>query len=114
MIIRRGGICLADLGRARGTEPGKLRPVLVVQTNLLNGHHRSTLVCPLTSRVDRTLRRLRVHVRRGEGGLAADSDVLVDQLRAIDNRRFREVLGQVAAETVRAVSENLRIMLDLP
>jgi mRNA interferase MazF len=40
MKIRRGVLYLADLDPARGTETGKLRPVLVIQTDLLNevGH----------------------------------------------------------------------------
>ncbi|MFN2427725.1 MAG: type II toxin-antitoxin system PemK/MazF family toxin, partial [Candidatus Binatia bacterium] len=40
MKIRRGVLYLADLSPRLGTEPGKTRPVLVVQTDLLNetGH----------------------------------------------------------------------------
>ncbi|HCL27480.1 MAG TPA: type II toxin-antitoxin system PemK/MazF family toxin, partial [Candidatus Latescibacteria bacterium] len=52
MSPQRGGIYLADLNPRRGTEPGKTRPVLVLQTDLLNGAgHPSTVVFPLTSRI---------------------------------------------------------------
>lgn len=48
----RGEIWLADLNPQRGTEPGKTRPVLVVQAQALQRvRHPSTLVIPLTTNV---------------------------------------------------------------
>ncbi len=51
MRVERGGIYIADLNPTQGTEPVKRRPVVVVQTDLLNSAHPSTLVCPITSQV---------------------------------------------------------------
>ena len=49
---KRGEIWLADLNPRRGTEPGKTRPVLIVQAQaLLEAEHPSTLVIPLTTRL---------------------------------------------------------------
>ena len=49
---KRGEIWLADLNPRRGTEPGKTRPVLIVQAQaLLDVEHPSTLVVPLTTRL---------------------------------------------------------------
>jgi mRNA-degrading endonuclease toxin of MazEF toxin-antitoxin module len=45
-------LLLADLSRTRRTEPGKVRPVVVVQTDLLNEvGHPSTRVLPCTTRL---------------------------------------------------------------
>ena len=45
-------IWIADLNPQIGTEAGKLRPVLIVQTNLLYKiQHPSTIVCPITTNV---------------------------------------------------------------
>ena len=77
--IQRGTVYLADLNPPKGTEPGKIRPVLVVQTDLLNGHHPSTLVCPLTTNVKRSAKHLRVHLSGSQAGLDKDSDVMIDQ-----------------------------------
>ena len=104
---------MADLDPARGTEAGKIRPVLVIQTNLLNGWHGSTLVCPLTSRIIPGIDKLRVHLEPGRKGLEQASDILVDQVRAIDNRRFQKELGSIPHETMDAVSERLRVLMDL-
>ena len=112
--IQRGSIFLADMNPPKGTEPGKIRPVLVVQTDLLNGHHPSTLVCPLTTNVKRSAKRLRVHLSKSDqAGLDKDSDVMIDQLRAIDNRRMIKPLGFVSEPIMQQVSENLAIVLDL-
>lgn len=104
---------LADLNPRRGTEPGKVRPVLVLQTNLLNDVHPSTIVCPTTTKLTPSVTILRVHLKSGQAGLSRDSDVLIDQIRAIDNRRFVKALGKVPDPTFDKILENLKILLDL-
>src|SRR5687768_16721910 len=113
MRIERGGVYIADLNPPRGTEPGKRRPVVVVQTDLLNPHHPSTLVCPITSRVRSEARYLRVHIKRGAAGLEKDSHVMVDQLRAIDNRRLVKRLGDLPGGSMAQLADNLKTLLDL-
>jgi mRNA interferase MazF len=109
--IRKWHVYLADLNPRMGTEPGKVRPVVVVQTDLLNGVHPSTVICPLTTNVHPEARFLRVHLAPGEAGLAEQSDVMVDQIRAIDNRRFIRELGELAGESRVKLAENLRVLL---
>jgi len=94
-----------------GTEPGKIRPVVVVQTDLLNGTHPSTIICPITTQVAKEARILRVHLAKGTAGLKQDSDILVDQIRAIDNRRFRKHLGQLSEHQQETLLENLRVVV---
>lgn len=95
-----------------GTEPGKVRPVLVVQTDLLNDHHPSTIVCPLTTNVQPGAEVLRVHVRSTHPRIK-NSDVMVDQIRAIDNRRLLKKVGALDSKTVSRVKDNLKIVLDI-
>ncbi len=46
----RGEVWLANLDPTHGTEPGKTRPVLVVQAQaLLDANHPSALIIPLTT-----------------------------------------------------------------
>jgi mRNA interferase MazF len=104
-------IWLADLNPQIGTEPGKTRPVVVVQTDLLNEFHPSTLVCPISTNVVKQIELLRVHLKKG--ALTASSDILVDQLRAIDNRRFRRRMGKLTRDEVSKLKENIKIVLDL-
>ena len=85
---KRGEVWLADLSPAYGAESGKTRPVLIVQSQaLLDAQHPSTYVIPLTTKLVADAEPLRIRVMAA-GRLAQHSDLLVDQLRAIDNRRL--------------------------
>src|SRR5512137_1654580 len=87
-MFRHGEIWLANLNPGRGTEPGKVRPVLLLQNQaLLDAEHPSTIVIPLTTNLVDDAEPLRLRIT-AHGKLARDSDLLVDQLRAIDNRRL--------------------------
>ena len=89
-MLRHGEVWLANLNPVKGSEPGKTRPVLVVQSQaLLDAGHPSTLVVPLTTRIIEDAEPLRIRVA-AHGLLKHDSDLLIDQLRAIDNRRLTE------------------------
>ena len=111
MKIKQYDIWLADLNPNIGTEPGKIRPVVVVQTDLLNGEHYSTVICPISTNIIKGSDILRVHITKTQ--LNKPSDILVDQMRAIDNRRFIKPLGQLTNEQKNKLSENLKIILDL-
>ena len=111
--IRHGALYLADLNPRQGTEAGKLRPVLVIQTDLLNqADHPSTWVLPCTTRLSGE-NLLRVSLPRGMAGNAAECEVMIDQSRAIDNRRLRRPLGEVPKRVLQEVKEKLRRLGDL-
>lgn len=102
---------MADLNPPRGTKPGKVRPVVVVQTDLLNGIHPSTIVCPMTTKVLYGVSYLRVHLAPGATGLPRPSDVLADQIRAVDNRRLVRRLGALTARSSARLARNLAVVL---
>jgi len=111
--IRRGSLYLADLHPRRGSEPGKTRPVLVIQTDLLNeAGHPSTWVLPCTSRLSGA-NLLRVSLPRGIAGNRKECEVMIDQSRAIDNARFVRVLRPLPRSFLREVEEKLRRLGDL-
>ncbi len=111
MNYRQFDIWLADLNPTIGTEPGKTRPVVIIQTDLLNETHLSTIVCPVTTNVRPEAEILRVHLKKAQ--LPKLSDVLVDQPRAIDNKRFIKRIGKLNKEQIIQLKENLKIVLDL-
>lgn len=114
MAIKKFEIWVADLNPQIGTEPGKKRPVLVIQTNLLNKiPHPSTVVCPITTNVREDVEILRVHLNKGVANLNQPCDIMIDQVRAIDNRRLTKRLGTLPDELTVQVRENIRIVLDL-
>jgi len=111
VAIKQFEIWLADLNPARGTEPGKTRPVVIIQTDLLNETHPSTIICPITSKVNNEILLLRVHLKKNQ--LEKLSDILVDQIRAIDNKRLVKKVGKLTNEQIQTLKTNFRIVLDL-
>ena len=112
MTIKRGAVYLANLNPTRGTEPGKSRPCLVIQSDLLNeADHPSTTILPMTSRLVDGASPLRVTIAARDD-LRADSQILIDQVRAIDNRRFSGgVLTALTEREMTLVEECLKILL---
>ena len=111
--VRRGSLYLADLSPRRGSEPGKVRPVLVIQTDLLNeAGHPSTWVLPCTTRLSGESL-LRVSLPRGIAGNRQECEVMIDQSRAIDNGRFLRALRGLPRTLLREVEDKLRRLGDL-
>ncbi|OGB91965.1 MAG: transcription elongation factor GreAB [candidate division NC10 bacterium RIFCSPLOWO2_12_FULL_66_18] len=110
----RGEIWLANLNPRRGTEPGKTRPVLILQSQaLLDADHPSTLIVPLTTSLVDDAEPLRIRIP-ASGRLRRNSDLLVDQLRAIDNRRLIQgPMTRLPHALMHRVGEALREVLDL-
>ena len=85
-----GEIWLADLNPRVGTEAGKTRPVLVLQNQiLLDATHPSTIILPLTTKLINNAFPLRIRLHAQEK-LIKDSDIMIDQIRSIDNQRLVE------------------------
>jgi len=87
MAFKRGEIRLANFNPSKGTEAGKIRPCLIIQSDLLNEvDHPSTTVVPLTSRLVDNAAPLRLRILSRDQ-LRSDSDIMIDQVRTIDNKR---------------------------
>lgn len=107
-----GHLYVADLNPRFGTEPGKVRPVVVVQTDALNHAHPSTIICPLTTKVAGFVNLLRVALPKGVAGLDRPSDILVDQIKTVDNRRLRRNLGPLPDPYLGELRQKLLLVLD--
>lgn len=113
MKVLRGTLYLADLNPRAGTEAGKLRPVVVIQTDLLNEvEHPSTWVLPCSTRLSGE-NLLRVVLPRGVAGNRQECEVMIDQSRAIDNRRLVRMLKPLPALLLREVAAKLRRLGEL-
>lgn len=84
----QGDIWLANLNPQQKSEPGEIRPVLIIQNQyLLDANHSTTIIVPLTTNLINDAEPLRIRIN-AEDELEKDSDLLIDQVRAIDNKRF--------------------------
>lgn len=110
--MRRGEVWTANLNPSRGSEVGKVRPVLIVQGDwLTRTQPQSVVVLPLTSRVRAELEPLRVTLNSRDD-LLQDSQVIVEQPRTLDRRRIGEgPLTRVTHEEMSRVEQSLRAVL---
>jgi mRNA interferase MazF len=113
MKAKQFEIWIADLNPTMGTEPGKVRPVIIIQTDLLNKHHPSSIICPITTKVRKEIEILRIHLKKGCCGLEEGCDIMIDQVRAIDNKRLIRKVGNIPIELVKPIKENLKIIFDI-
>jgi len=111
MKVSKFHIYLADLNPRFGTEPGKIKPVIVIQTDMLNKFHPNTIVLSVTTKIVEDVSILRVPIEKGESNLKEDSDILMDQIRAIDNRRLIKHIGELSEKHKMKIIENLKIIL---
>ena len=111
----RGEIWVANLNPRRRTEQGKTRPVVVVQAQaLLDAGHPSTIIIPLTMHTQDDAEPLRIRVVASDR-LRQDSDLLVDQIHAIDDRRLVQgPLTRLSAALMARTEQAIHEVLDLP
>jgi len=97
MNIKQFDLWIADLNPGKGTVPGKIRPVVIIQSNGLNKvGHPSTIICPLTSDMTIESKILRLNITcNPRNGLEKDSAILIDQMRAVDNLKLLQHLGSL-------------------
>ncbi|MEK6982452.1 MAG: type II toxin-antitoxin system PemK/MazF family toxin [Candidatus Micrarchaeota archaeon] len=114
MIIKRGDVIRADLEPVKGSEQGKIRPCLVIQNDIGNSFSTTTIIAPLTSRIENEDYPFVVFVKAGEGGLPKDSLVLLNQIRTISmENRILDKLGSLSNETMKKVDNALKVSLSL-
>ena len=110
---RRGEVFLVSLDPTVGAEIRKTRPAVVVQNDPANRRSPVTIVAAVTSQFEEPLYPTEVLVRAPEGGLTADSVVLLNQIRSVDKGRLVRRLGVLKAETMKEIDRALLLSLGL-
>lgn len=111
----RGMVVEVSLDPVAGHEQGKSRPCVVIQNDVGNRFSSTTIVVPLTAASHiQAASPIYVPVKKGDGGATKASYALCDQIRTVDQRRFRSVYGSLSPETMTAIDGALLISLGLP
>ena len=114
MEIRRGHLYLVDFNPRIKSKPGKLRPAVVLQANLVSeAGYPSTVVVPATTQLVENAGLLRLRLKRGVAGIERDSDVLIGQLIAVANESFRREIGALPVALLQDLERRVRILLEL-
>lgn len=112
--MKRGEIWVGNLNPARGAEFGKIRPVLIFQSNALSAADIGTVVVlPLTSQSRYDASRYRVTIE-ARGKLYKDSQVVVTNPRTLDLSRIGEgPLTTLTSEEMARVERSLLVVLGM-
>ncbi len=103
---------LASLNPKKGNEVGKLRPVLIYQTDMLNQvAHPTTTILPLSTQLIDESYPLRMRIEKRDK-LDFSSEILCDQIRTIDNQRIlNEKLTTLSDDEMKQVDKQVKIVL---
>jgi mRNA interferase MazF len=115
MITKPFEIYLANLNPKKGHEVGKTRPVVVIHSQLIEGVLQTSIVCPITTQLS-SATLLRVHLSLNEShttGLTEPSDIIVDQIRSIDNQRLVKKLGELPPAQIEQLQKSLQTILEI-
>jgi len=105
--IYRGEIYYAALDNTIGSEQAGHRPVLVIQSDLLNQNSPTAIVAPITSIIKHPF--LQAHcILPPSCPLRERSMVLTEQIRAIDKQRLGAFVGRLQAKEMCDVEQALR------
>jgi mRNA interferase MazF len=115
--MKRGEIHLAVFSPRSGSEQGGRRPALVLSHdsfNLAPGWS-SVVVVPISSSARQRRRGpTAVHLKKGAGGLSADSVALCHQITTLDRSKLTKSLGRLSPALLRQVELGVAAALDLP
>lgn len=103
MNIKRYDIVQADLGSVIGSEQGGVRPALIVQNDIGNFFSSTTIVMPLSTRVNKNPNQPTHTLIQPskDTGLKKTSVVLGEQMRVISDKRIIRKIGTVTDENER-------------
>jgi mRNA interferase MazF len=119
MPLKRGDVVLVRVPLTSG-QPGKPRPVLVVQSDYNNQRLQDTIVAVITSTTHRAqveATQLLIEVGTPEGrqsGLLLDSAVKCERLHTVLQSQVYRTIGSLPAATMQKIADCLKAALELP
>lgn len=111
-IPSRGEVWTVNLNPVRGHEQAGHRPGLVISVDTFNhGPAGLVVIIPITTKEKGIP--FHVAISPPEGGVSKKSFIKCEDTRSVSTERLSKCLGTVSLETLKAVEERLKILLDL-
>lgn len=111
--IRRNEIYLANLGNTVGSEERGIRPVLIIQNDIGNKHSTTTIIIPITSRLEKQ-NSIPTHIRiKAFGKMKCEATIMAEQIKVIDKKRLLHRIDILPEKYVEIVNNAIKIATDL-
>ena len=96
-----------------GSEPGKRRPVLIIQNDTFNRSGINTVICAsITSNMKLANMPGNIILERGVSGLDKTSVINFSQIATIDRKRLTEQVSMLSKDSIKKVNESIRHIFD--
>jgi mRNA interferase MazF len=105
-------VCWISLDPAKGSEIGKTRPGVVVSNDINNEFAATVTVVPITSKTGKVYP-FEVFMPKGMGGLKENSKAKANQIRTVDKKRIKRVIGQLPMDLMNKIDEAVKIHLNI-
>ena len=113
MVIKQGEIYWVDLAEPKGSEPGYRHPHIVIQNNLFNDSRiNTTVVCTLTSNLNRAKAPGNVMLNKGEANLSKQSVVNISQIFTVNKADLIEKIGQVSEKRMLEILDGIKLLTE--
>lgn len=112
--MKRGEVWIGNLNSNRGSEIGKIRPVLIIQEDRLTATGLPTIVVlPMTATVRTDASPLRIIISARDK-LHQDCQIMVEQPRTLDRQRFGTgPLTTLTKEELAAVEKSILAVIGM-
>ena len=110
----RGEIWWADLGIPYGSEPGFIRPVVIIQDDSFNRSNIQTvIVAAITTNLILAEAPGNVFLGTEESGLSKNGVVNISQISTIDRRRLTEKASVLSQSSMSEIDYGLKLVLNI-
>jgi len=110
----KGEIWWARLPAPRGSEPGKARPVLVIQADPFNKSAIDTVICAvITSNLNLAKAPANILMEKTDSGLDKSSVINFSQIITLDKSFFTQFVSMLPKVMLTKINCSLKIVLDI-
>ena len=106
MEFNCGDIVIVNLYPKKGSEVGKIRPAVIISGDDENAILDTVILMPLSTDLLNNMLPYRIRIQK-RGELKEDSDILINQIRALSKTRIKEKIAKLTPEEYDAVIQNL-------
>ncbi len=110
-LINRGDVYWVNLNPIEGSEIGKTRPAVVISNNINNELADTVTILPITSSVEK-IYPFEAFIPRGVANIPDDSKAKANQIRTVDKKRIKNLIGTVPDTTLKEIERAVKIHLD--
>ena len=114
---QRGDVFYANLGEkpkgVQDCEQYGMRPVVIIQNNKGNRYSPTTIIAPITTKINKN--KIPTHVKLdGEYiGLQKESMAMLEQIRVLDKRKLKEKIGEISPKDRKKINVAAALSLNL-